>query len=506
MHALRRARIGTDVVVGVLLALLTALLFAPAFVAAGSEFDEGILVAFPTRVLQGDLPYRDFETFYGPGEPFLLAAVFRVFGSTLGAERAVGFAFRLLVVVVLYWLLLPWGRVAAFVGGILGACVTAAGGVTFGTDLAAQTLGLVALALAWRSLRSDSKGLVAAGFVAGLAGLFRAETAVVTVLALVPLCLGRRRRSLALGASGFVVALAPYVPLALAAGTTRLEKILDDLVATGHARRLPITLDADAGRLLTGMVVALLLLALAAATGLRRGSPRARPLCSLGLFAALQIPYALWRADAPHVAVAGLVAFAAMPAAASELAPRRSATGACAAGVAVLALFLGVHQVRGGIARNVRLALGRTHAHLVSHAGRDFRVYDAGAARNLQRAVDATARLEPRAGSLFVGPTDLRRTDGNDVFVYYLFPHLRPASFYVELDPPASKPGSGLARDVARANVLLLGRRWNREAEPNGSRRFGSRAPNLVVRRLFCRRAVFGGYEVLTRCRRGRVG
>jgi len=41
-------------------------------------------------------------------------------------------------------------------------------------------------------------------------------------------------------------------------------------------------------------------------------------------------------------------------------------------------------------------------------------------------------------------------------------------------------------------------------AEPNGSRRFGSSAPNLVVRRRFCRSAAFGGYEVLTRCRRAR--
>jgi hypothetical protein len=106
----------------------------------------------------------------------------------------------------------------------------------------------------------------------------------------------------------------------------------------------------------------------------------------------------------------------------------------------------------------------------------------------VQRAVDATAPVA--RGSLFVGPTDLRRTDGNDVFVYYLVPHQRPASFYVELDPPASKRGSGLARDVARASVLLLGRRWNRETPPDGSRRFGSNAPNRVVRRLLPPRGV----------------
>jgi hypothetical protein len=499
-----RARIGTDLAVGALVALLVALLLAPAFVAAGSEFDEGILVAFPTRVLQGDLPYRDFETFYGPAQPFVTAAAFHVFGSTLEAERALGFSFRLLVVLALFWLLLPWGRVSAFVGGILGACVAAAGGVTFDNHLAAQALGLVALALAWRTFRRNSGSLVGAGFVAGLAGLFRADLAVVTVFALVPLVLGARRRSLVLGAAAFLAALTPYAPLALAAGTSRLQRILDDLLATGHARRLPITLYGDSGRLLGGLAVALVLLTLATATGLLRGAARARLLCALGLFGALQIPYALWRADAPHVAAAALVGFAALSAAAAELAPRRS-VGAWAAGGAVVLLFLGVHYVRGGLSRNTNLALGRIHAHAVSYAGRHFLVDDATAARSLQRAVDATARLAPRTGSLFVGPTDLRRTDANDVFIYYLLPKLAPASFYVELDPPVSKRGSGLAQDVAHADVLLLGRRWNRQSEPNGSRRLGSNAPNLVVRRRFCRHAVFGGYEVLTRCRSART-
>ena len=48
MRAALRPPLGTDVLVGGLLAVLAGLLLAPAFVAAGSEFDEGILVAFPT--------------------------------------------------------------------------------------------------------------------------------------------------------------------------------------------------------------------------------------------------------------------------------------------------------------------------------------------------------------------------------------------------------------------------------------------------------------------------
>jgi hypothetical protein len=91
--------------------------------------------------------------------------------------------------------------------------------------------------------------------------------------------------------------------------------------------------------------------------------------------------------------------------------------------------------------------------------------------------------------------------NGNDVFVYFMLPSLRPASFYVEADPPASRPGSGLARELAHADVLILGRRWNADREANGTELYGSAAPNRVVRQRFCQRGAFDGYQVLTRCR-----
>jgi hypothetical protein len=49
----------------------------------------------PEQVLKGKLPYRDFETFYGPPNPFLLAVVYCIGGIGLTPERATGFACRL---------------------------------------------------------------------------------------------------------------------------------------------------------------------------------------------------------------------------------------------------------------------------------------------------------------------------------------------------------------------------------------------------------------------------
>lgn len=51
------------------------------------EPDEGIVLQGATRVLDGQVPYRDFFSFYTPGSFYLVAGLFRVFGNSLGVAR-----------------------------------------------------------------------------------------------------------------------------------------------------------------------------------------------------------------------------------------------------------------------------------------------------------------------------------------------------------------------------------------------------------------------------------
>ena len=65
-------------------------------------------------------------------------------------------------------------------------------------------------------------------------------------------------------------------------------------------------------------------------------------------------------------------------------------------------------------------------------------------------------RSEPGA-RVFVGPRDLRRTNYNDVFLYFLLPHLVPATRYIYMDPGLADRSEGrLVRDIAAADLLLL--------------------------------------------------
>lgn len=51
------------------------------------EPDEGIILQGASRILDGQIPYRDFFTFYTPGSFYLVAAIFRLFGNSFVVAR-----------------------------------------------------------------------------------------------------------------------------------------------------------------------------------------------------------------------------------------------------------------------------------------------------------------------------------------------------------------------------------------------------------------------------------
>src|SRR5260370_20508031 len=71
-----------------LLVFLLSLGYLCAFVRYSSlEPDEGILLQGGQRILEGQIPYRDFFSFYTPGAFYLVAAMFKVFGNAFVVAR-----------------------------------------------------------------------------------------------------------------------------------------------------------------------------------------------------------------------------------------------------------------------------------------------------------------------------------------------------------------------------------------------------------------------------------
>jgi hypothetical protein len=96
---------------------------------------------------------------------------------------------------------------------------------------------------------------------------------------------------------------------------------------------------------------------------------------------------------------------------------------------------------------------------------------------------------------LFVGPGDLRRTNYSDTYIYHIFPKLRPASYFLEMNPfSANRPGSRLATDVASADWLVLNRAWDNWQEPNRSVENGEDTANQVVQTQFTQIGEYGPF------------
>src|SRR5205814_4221893 len=153
-------------IVGVVVALpLRGLLRAP-----GPPMEEGFMLVFPEQVLRGAIPNRDFLHLYGPGSLWWLAAVFKVFGTSLWTERLAGHAQQVALVAAVFTSARPWGRWLAAAGAAIAAIIIVPPiGLT-----ALAWVGGVALGL-WAMVAVTRDRVVLAGLLGAAALLFRLD-------------------------------------------------------------------------------------------------------------------------------------------------------------------------------------------------------------------------------------------------------------------------------------------------------------------------------------------
>jgi len=513
-----RLLVGVEAAFVALVTAGIALLLARQFRAPGSEMDEGAVLAYSDRIVHGAVPWRDFQTFYGPGNLWLVGLVSKVFGPSVTTERMVGLCYRLAVVLGLYVIARCFGRAAGLLA--LGLCAFLVPGqgvaaLALWGSVAFAVCALAALAAAaGRSPDRVRSGLlVAAGASSGLAVLVRFDLVLAVALAaavLLPLVSWRERGRFLLA---FAVVAAAYVPQVWLTGRGDLARLVEQLRHTEPGRRLPFpTPQTFPGMIFVPGIVVTVLLVIVGALLVRRRRQELRPRVMLasGLFSLALLPTALSRMDGVHIVPFAVVPIALLPALVITLAQplrgdRRQAIVAFAGTVAALALCAGsVLVVLGAGPPGLREVV--TPQALVSFrvtsGGRWFPLADRSEAEASQAMVAAAARLARPGQALFVGPADLRFTNYNDTYLYYLLPQLRPASFYMEMNPQtANLPGSDLPAQLRHADWLILSRRYARWSEQNSSSKRGSALPNRIVASDFCTVAASGDYRLLRRCR-----
>lgn len=470
-----------------------------AFTAPGSEMDEGDPLVYGERVLGGDLPWRDFETFYGPANPYLVALAFRLLGVSVFAERMVGMTFRLVLCAALLSLAWRFGLAGLLSSGLVLLILVPAGEIWAwpGSEAVAAVALTVAL-LAAAHARESRALAIAAGVAAGATVLIRFDYAPAVALAAVPFLwrggVSRKRFVLAAAATAGL-----YLPLLAAAGRSRIFQVAGDISRGTAGRKLPVPdLTSYPGNLLAASVVASFVLLVAGAL------LRSRVSLAVGLASLATLPHTLGRPDEVHVLAGCVLSLVLLPAVVITLVRQldtRSRPTAVLVLVIVAAAGFGVARASATGNLGPLLNTLTMHGANIEHGGRTFPLADRDTRRHVQRIVDAAGAAAPAGSKLFVGPRDLRRTNYADTYIYFLLPEFEPASFYVELEPGTlNQIAKRSVAELARADLLILTSRHDDWREPNASRRFRSAAPNRYVTSHFCVRAHSGTYTLLVRC------
>ncbi len=512
--------------------------------APGPPMEEGFMLVFPELVLEGQVPNRDFLHLYGPGSLWALAGVFKVFGTALATERAVGFLQQLGVVFGIFALLRPWGRWVAAAGGAIAAVILVpAIGLTALAWTGGLALGLWALNCALVAPARRRRMLVVAGLLAGAALLYRPDLLLAIGLSAAVLWGGMERGERLRLAAAFAVGLSPYlVHLAMAGIGNVVEGLIVQPVFELRAgRSLPFPPSWShfdgflqrAGALIEpswplpapptpaqlSLWLGLLIAANAALVFMGVGAARRgnRRLLALALFSAGLLPQAIQRADSTHLAWVSCVPLGLLPAALIEAQrtwrPHWGAlrAGAAAAAVPVVAtLVLAPTFVWGVYADYVGRSFGLSEieAGTIRRGDRVFHYGRLDAVAAVGDLLPDVERITQPGDSLFVGTGDLRKTPYSEAFLYYLLPELDPATQYIEMDPGiANAEGSGMSEELRHADVVILSSIRDDWEEPNDSRTFGPNEPNEVIEDEFCLVNSYGEgqfgrglYELYRRC------
>ena len=501
----RTARPRHRKLIGVLIIVALLMPFTAGFERAGPPMDEGSLLIYPELIGHGALPYRDFETFYGPANIYVLATIYSLFGTGVMVERAVGLLYQALILSLVFALISRWSVALAACCSALAAWILMAAGIAayawFGgmACLLASLLVMIGTTFPAR--------FFLAGLLGGYALLYRVDLTPAIFLSALPLLhLAPLRQRIRY----FAGITAGLLPLGLLACWVTPRELINNLFLypvfySSPARHLPMfTVEPFLYALfLTHLLAAALnIVAGTVAVRTRPSEPRSRLLLSLALLGAMLTAQAAQRLDLFHFTCAAFLTIGMLPLSVLVLASggrerRLTLAQVC---LASLIVFVAIETVAPELEPQAAVLPELKEGHFVQHAGRSFPHPSPEEARDLASMLDWLEKESTTGQRLFVGPADLRRTSYCDTFLYYLIPKLRPSSYFLEMNPlSANRAGSRLAADVASADWLVLNRALDGWKEKNRSLEFQSDVPNQVVRDKFQLAGKFGHYLVLER-------
>ncbi|WP_436792637.1 hypothetical protein [Actinospongicola halichondriae] len=501
--------IATLLAVG-LIALLAFIPFTNGWRTPVSPLDEGMTLVYGEQLLDGAIPGESFDTTFPPGSSMMISASYLVFGERLTAARAVGLGGRLLLLASIGLMLRRWGRAAALLGMGFTALLKVTGGVAvFPMSLGVAVLfagAAVTVEATTRQGRARTVAFAVAGGLLGLAGATRFDfgLAIAATLGVVALTAPTDRRPMLVGA---LFGSAPLLYQLLAAGpsVTVTKLVLEPAFVWGPYRRVPL---GDASPELQLRLVAIaVLFTVVVAWGVHaavrlRGDERVRSV-ALAALALPTLPYAVQRLDGGHSSASLRMLLLIVVAIGATVGARRwgRPVAGTSAAVAIAALVVLPTSIDNGILRTLRIPTTiETSPVVVGTEGRWVHVPER-TRQSLQEISDTLSQRSAPGERLVVGTKDPRRVFLVDTYIYFLFPHLQPGTYYMEFNPGVvNGQDSGYADDVRAADWLILNADYDAAADERQDP--GPDEAIHVVDELFCEIPVSGPLSLYERCDR----
>jgi len=515
----------------------------------GPPMEEGFMLVFPEQLLHGDIPNRDFLHLYGPGSLWWLAALYKVFGTSLFIERLAALAQMVAVVVGVAGLARRWSTTMALTcGGLALVIIVPPIGLTALAWVGGVGLALLAILAGTAAIVPDRESRHAA-WLAALSGalfaaalLFRADLVLASGLATVVLWRAFAAPQRRAFAASLAIGLTPYLVHVAVAGPGQVWNgmVIEPVFELRAGRRLPLPprpgelagflqkagdfgpeakLDWPVPTLTSAtQIFVWFVVLLGTAVGLviaarwrARHDPGSLRTVTLGAVALLGVgllPQALQRPDSAHLAWVSCVPLAFAPLGVRELLDRRAArsgtrlpvtsrratsTGrrhdliAAAVVMSFVALVIPRYILNSYADYSLQSFDVHRTAFRIERSGRVFYYGKQGVAQAAQAGLIPALETITRPGdSLVVATSDLRKTPYSDAYLYYLFPELDVGTRYIEMDPAiANAKDSGLRDEIAATGVVVLSSVWDDWNEPNASRDVIENGANEVVRERF---------------------
>ena len=437
--------------------------------------DESLLLVYPQRIISGQWPNRDFFTGYGPGQFWLLAGIYKIFGVSVVAERLMGWLLHIAIAFGVIRIVWPRGRFVAGAAGCVSAFILAFLGLPAFAWLGALSLAIWSIAImAGKRTRGSS---VAAGLMVGLVFAVRPEFGPVVIACQLPLMWRSRFKTSWL--LGFGLGAVPVVIHLAVAGPEFVKNFFFTMHVASAGGAVPPTVPATLRVALFTLVASALALVWTVA---RERDPN---LIAATLLSILILPQAFQRTDLTHIAYVGCfiwpmwfsIVFS-RSAFARGVVHRYGAKWLrqCLSVAAVILIGANLTMV---------VASWRTTVWL-NHLDKSLPLTGATALQQTRSLIAATNQNVRPGGRIFVGAVDMSVLNYSPMYLYFLLPEYRPAGYYLELPGGFDGVGKALSKDIRGADALLLSDtpKLQQSLYRSGSR--GSSEANDAVAIYFC--------------------